>query len=101
MPLSPQRWKRVTESAFPWEAGALEYLRTALPDCDPYYGWTNFSFIADDGTVNEVDALIATPRGLFLVEIKSDDGELRGDRGTWPDPHVGRINCYRRKSGRC
>src|ERR1035441_8101611 len=83
MPLSPQRWKRVTESAFPLEAEALEYLRTALPDCDPYYGWTNFSFIADDGTVNEVDALIATPRGLFLVEIKSDDGELRGDRGPW------------------
>jgi serine/threonine protein kinase len=83
MPLSPQRWKRVTQSAFPWEAEALEYLRTALPDCDPYAGWTNFSFIADDGTVNEVDALITTPRGLFLVEIKSDDGELRGDRGTW------------------
>ncbi|MCX6624637.1 MAG: protein kinase, partial [Acidobacteria bacterium] len=83
MPLSPQRLKRVTESAFPWESEALEYLRAALPDCDPYYGWTNFSFIADDGTVNEVDALIATPRGLFLVEIKSDEGELRGDRGTW------------------
>lgn len=83
MPLSPQRWKRVTESAFPWEAEALEYLRALLPDCDPYYGWTNFSFIADDGTVNEVDALIATPRGLFLIEIKSDPGELRGDRGTW------------------
>jgi serine/threonine protein kinase len=83
MPLSPQRWKRVTESAFPWEAEALEYLRAALPDCDPYYGWTNFSFIADDGTVNEVDALIATPRGLFLIEIKSDEGELRGDRGAW------------------
>jgi serine/threonine protein kinase len=91
MPLSPQRWKRVTESAFPWEAEALEYLRVALPDCDPYYGWTNFTFIADDGTVNEVDALIATPRGLFLIEIKSDEGELRGDRGTWT---------YHKSSGR-
>ena len=45
----------------PWEAEALELIRAALPGCDPYYGWTNFSFIADDGTVNEVDALIATP----------------------------------------
>jgi hypothetical protein len=43
----------------------------------------NFSFIADDGAVNEVDALVATPRGLFLIEIKSDEGELRGDRGAW------------------
>jgi serine/threonine protein kinase len=91
MGLSPQRWKCVTESVFPWEAEALEYLRAALPDCDPYYGWSNFSFIADDGTVNEIDALIATPRGLFLIEIKSDDGELRGDRGTWT---------YHRPSGR-
>jgi Nuclease-related domain len=83
MALSQQRWKRVTESAFPWEAEALEYIRAALPDCDPYCGWTNFSFVADDGTVNEVDALVATPRGLFLVEIKSDEGALHGDRGTW------------------
>ncbi len=83
MALSPHRWKRVTESAFPWEAEALEYIRAALPDCDPYCGWTNFSFISDSGSVNEVDALVATPRGLFLVEIKSDDGVLRGDRGTW------------------
>src|SRR5580692_2002514 len=84
MALSPQRWKRVTESAFPWEAEALEFIRAALPDCDPYCGWTNFSFIADDGTVNEVDALVATPRGLFLVEIKSDEAELRGDRARGP-----------------
>jgi serine/threonine protein kinase len=83
MALSQQRWKRVTESAFPWEAEALEYIRSALPDCDPYCGWTNFSFVADDGAVNEVDALVATPRGLFLVEIKSDEGALHGDRGTW------------------
>ena len=52
MGLSSQRWKRVTESAFPWEAEALEFLRARLPDCDPYFGWTNFSFIADDGTVH-------------------------------------------------
>src|ERR1017187_7016209 len=83
MGLSPQRWKRVTESAYPWEAEALEYIRAALPDCDPYCGSTNFSFISDSGSVNEVDALIATPRGLFLVEIKSDEGVLGGDRGTW------------------
>jgi hypothetical protein len=62
MPLSPQRWKRVTESAFPWEAEAVEYVRAALPDCDPYAGWSNFSFISSDRTINEVDALVATKR---------------------------------------
>jgi len=83
MSLSDQRWKRIAESAFPWEREALEYIRTSLPDTDPYCGWTNFEFLADDGTVNEVDALVLTPRGIFLVEIKSDDGVLTGDRGTW------------------
>jgi hypothetical protein len=63
MALSEQRWKRNAESAFPWEREALEYVRTSLPDTDPYYRWTNFEFIADDGTVNEVDALVLTPRG--------------------------------------
>jgi hypothetical protein len=46
------------------------------PDCDPDCNWTNFSFIADDVTVSEVDALVVTPRCLFLIEIKSDEGEL-------------------------
>jgi hypothetical protein len=84
MGLSPQRWKRVTESAFPWEAEALEYLRAALPDCDPYYGWTNFSFIADDGTVNEVDA-------LFLDLSMQTQSE---EQCSWPLIHTQR-NSYR------
>ena len=36
-------------------------------------------FIADDGSVNEIDALIASSRGFFLVEIKSFPGVLFGD----------------------
>ena len=83
MPLSEQRWNRVSESAFPWEREALEYLRTNLPDADTYRAWSNFTFIAGDGTINEVDALIVTPQGVFLIEIKSHPGILTGDRGTW------------------
>ncbi len=83
MALSDQRWIRVSGSEFPWERDALEYLRANLPDLDTYRAWTNFSFIADDGTVNEVDALILTPQGVFLIEIKSHPGMLTGDRGAW------------------
>lgn len=82
MPLSEQRWSRVSGSEFPWERSALEYLRVNLPDLDTYRAWANFSFIADDGTVNEVDALVLTPQGVFLIEIKSHPGTLTGDRGT-------------------
>ena len=82
MALSPQRWKRVTESAFRWEAEARLHPRTPPIVIRTAVG--PIFFISDSGSVNELDALIATPRGLFLVEeIKSDDGVLRGDRGTW------------------
>ncbi len=61
----------------------MEYLRAGLPDHEPYMAWSNFEFLADDGTINEIDALILTPMGFFLVEIKSRPGILNGDVHTW------------------
>ena len=81
--MSPKFWTTVTESQFPWEREALEFVRERLPDRDPYRAWSNFEFIADDGSINEVDLLVLTPQGFFLVEIKSRPGLLRGDAGTW------------------
>ncbi len=83
MAMSPNRWKEITPSQFAWEREALEYVRTNLPDSDPYRAWSNFEFIAGDGSINEVDLLIAAPAGFFLVEIKSKPGRLSGDAGTW------------------
>ncbi len=77
------RWQQMTPSAFAWERAALEHVKGLLPDAEPYRAWANFEFVADDGTVNEVDLLVACPRGLFLVEIKSRPGRLTGDAGTW------------------
>ncbi|WP_299314376.1 BREX system serine/threonine kinase PglW, partial [uncultured Halomonas sp.] len=45
--------------------------------------WSNFEFIAQDGSINEVDLLVLTPKGCFLVEVKSHSGELSGDASTW------------------
>jgi serine/threonine protein kinase len=85
MALSEQRWKRVSESPYPWEREALEYIRTNLNDQPPNFGWCNFTFIDELSTVglNEVDCLVVTARGIFLIEIKSFPGKLEGDRGTW------------------
>jgi len=83
MPMSSERWKQITPSQFPWEREALDFVRERLPDIDPYRAWANFEFIADDGTINEVDLLVLTPRGFFLIEIKSRPGILSGDRATW------------------
>ena len=83
MSMSASRWKVIAESNFPWERDALEWLRAQLPDCEPWSVWTNFEFIDDQGKVNEVDALVLSPAGLFLVEIKSRPGVVDGDAHTW------------------
>jgi serine/threonine protein kinase/predicted transcriptional regulator len=58
-------------------------VRERLPDQEPYRAWTNLEFLAEDGTIHEVDLLVLTPKGLFLVEIKSWPGTLEGDASTW------------------
>ena len=32
MPISSERWKTITESQFPWEREALDFVREGLPD---------------------------------------------------------------------
>jgi serine/threonine protein kinase len=81
--LGTARWHVIAESNFAWEREALEWLRSHLPDRDPWHVWTNFEFIDDEGKVSEVDALVLSPAGLFLVEIKSRPGMLTGDAHSW------------------
>src|SRR6516165_4538253 len=77
------RWTAVTEPAFPWEGEALDFLRSHLPDQEPWRAWSNFEFIDDEGRVNEVDALVLTPFGFVLTEVKSRPGTVRGDAYSW------------------
>lgn len=77
------RWKALAPSQFPWEREALDWIRDQLPDQEPYRAWSLFEFLAEDGSINEVDLLLLTPRGFYLVEIKSRTGLLTGDAGTW------------------
>lgn len=77
------RWKTISPSRFPWEQDALDFVQRALPDREPFRVYSNFEFIADDGSINEVDALVVSRYSLFLVEIKSRPGEVSGDAHTW------------------
>ncbi len=90
MAMSTARWKTITRSEFPWEQEALDFVRERLPDHEPYRAWSNFEFIADNGSLNEVDLLVFTPVGFFFVEIKSNPGTLTGDAHTWTWRHNGR-----------
>ncbi|MDR6495646.1 serine/threonine protein kinase [Paraburkholderia terricola] len=94
MPMSSSRWQAVAPSQFTWEREALDWLRNHLPDREPWHVWSNFEFIDEEGKVNEVDALILTPSGLFLVEIKSRPGVVAGDAHTWSWVTDGRERAY-------
>ncbi len=94
MSLSAARWHVIAQSNFAWEREALEWLRSNLPDRDPWHVWTNFEFIDEEGKVSEVDALVLSPAGLFLVEIKSRPGVLAGDAHSWTWTTDGRSTTY-------
>ncbi|MGO9919911.1 MAG: NERD domain-containing protein, partial [Isosphaeraceae bacterium] len=85
-------WTTVAESKYPWERDALSFVRQKFPEHEPYRAWANFEFIADDGSINEVDLLVFTPMGFFLVEIKSRPGRVSGDAGTWTWETDGRLS---------
>lgn len=46
-------WHCVTESVFPWEEDAFEFVRRRLPDSDRYRVWSNFELVARDGRTVE------------------------------------------------
>lgn len=77
MKQNSERWVTVTESEFPHEREGLERVRSFLPDTDPYYAWSNFTFTSQQGQPYEVDLLVLGPAGLHLVELKAWSGDIR------------------------
>jgi hypothetical protein len=62
---------------------ALGYVREHLPDQEPFRAWSNFEFIAEDGSIYEVDLAVLTAASFFLIEIKSHSGTVVADVHTW------------------
>ena len=81
--MKPDRWTEITSSEYAWEHEALEFLKARLPDGEPFRAWSNFEFIAGDGSINEVDLLVVSLHKVYLVEIKSWSGTISGDSSTW------------------
>ncbi|MEO1085580.1 MAG: NERD domain-containing protein, partial [Acidobacteriota bacterium] len=90
MKSTSHRWNVVTPSVYPWEQEALEYVREQLPDHEPYRAWANFSLTSDDASIREIDLLVLTPQGLFLVELKGHRGSVTGNGGYWSFRFEGR-----------
>ena len=77
------RWKIITPSQYEWERRGLDFIRSGLPDHDPYRAWANFEFQTSDGAIYEVDLLVLTKQGFWLVESKAWSGRITGDALTW------------------
>ncbi|MCZ2341285.1 MAG: BREX system serine/threonine kinase PglW [Bacteroidales bacterium] len=85
------RWNMITPSQYEWERRGLDFIRTGLPDHDPYRAWANFEFQTADGAIYEIDLLVLTKLGFWLVECKAWPGRISGDTGTWTRSHEGRL----------
>ncbi|MEW2352977.1 BREX system serine/threonine kinase PglW [Spirillospora sp. NPDC029432] len=77
------RWTTVTASEFEHERRGLEAIRERLPDAEPWRAWSNFTFTANTGHIREVDLLVVTPRGVYMIELKDWHGRLASENGTW------------------
>lgn len=86
------RWTQYAPSEYAGEGSALAYLKSVIPDREPYRAWANAEFIGADGSVNEIDLLLIAPAGIILVEVKSWSGVLMGDAGTWQLDHRARVD---------
>ena len=64
--MEPPRWNIITPSQYEWERRGLDFIRTGLPDHDPYRAWSNFEFQTSDGAIYEVDLLVLTKLGFWL-----------------------------------
>lgn len=76
------RWQG-EPSEFPWEREALEHVKALMPERAPYAARQCFKFTGTHGRVWECDLLMATPSGLYLIEIKSHRGRARNLGSTW------------------
>ncbi|MDQ1305479.1 MAG: hypothetical protein QG671_1310, partial [Actinomycetota bacterium] len=64
------------------EAAALDTFRKLLPH-DGVVAWTNVFFTDTQGASHEVDAILLSRSGLFLIEFKGWHGQITGNQQYW------------------
>lgn len=77
------QWESLGQPASPAEDEALERLRAVVCKSPIAYGWTNVTFVDLHGRTAELDAVIVTPVGVFVVELKGWHGRIGGTQQTW------------------
>ncbi|MFE0962216.1 BREX system serine/threonine kinase PglW [Streptomyces fungicidicus] len=82
-PAPRERWFQPRRSGFQWEQEGLDHLRGLMPGSEPYRAWATFQFTGASGRINECDALIAVPGGVYLLELKGHPGRVVNHGDTW------------------
>lgn len=81
-PDSPN-WVVMGEPATPEESAALDAFRELLPEDGITRAWVNLTFFDLNQRAGEVDVLLLTRRGFFVVELKGWHGKIAGDQQNW------------------
>lgn len=81
--LDPGRWVVLGEPASAAEQAALTAFQRLLPKDGITRAWANLTFVDGKGRTGEVDVLLLSPRGFFLVELKGWHGEIVGTTQRW------------------
>jgi serine/threonine protein kinase len=78
-----KQWHPLGDAATPAEAEALLAIKALLPDDPVTHAWPNVSFVDLNGRTAEVDLVLLTRVGFFVVELKGWHGTIDGDQQTW------------------
>ncbi|MEU4450203.1 BREX system serine/threonine kinase PglW [Nocardioides sp. NPDC023903] len=70
-------------AATPAEQKALDDFRELLPEDGITTAWANLTFIDNNGRSAEIDVLLLTKSGLYVVELKGWHGTIRGTSQRW------------------
>lgn len=76
-------WHVMGPAATTQEQAALDAFRELLPEDGITTAWANLTFIDNNGRSAEVDVLLLTRSGLYVVELKGWHGTIRGDSQRW------------------
>ena len=81
--LPDSRWIVMGEPVTPAEDKALQKVREVLPDDGVTTAWANLTFIDGNGRSAEIDVLLLSPAGFFVVELKGWHGTISGTSQRW------------------
>lgn len=77
------QWIVMGPPATPAEEAALDAFRELLPEDGITTAWVNLTFIDNSGRSGEVDVLLLTRAGFFIVELKGWHGRIVGNTQRW------------------